>query len=264
MEKQMIKLENKIVFITGASSGFGEAIAKSFAAEGAHCILCARRSDKLKTLAESIVKKYGTKAYPVMLDVRNNHDVQSHIAALPPEWQKIDILVNNAGLSRGLDKIHEASIIDWDEMIDTNVKGLLYVSRAVIPGMVDRRCGHIINIGSIAGMDVYSAGNVYCATKHAVRALSTAMRIDLLGNNIRVTNIQPGMAETEFSKVRFHGDEDRAAQVYQNIMPLTAEDVADAVLYAVTRPAHVNISELTLTPINQASPAFVYRDDKKK
>jgi 3-hydroxy acid dehydrogenase / malonic semialdehyde reductase len=258
----MVTLKDKIVFITGASSGFGEAIAKTFSAEGAHCILCARRSDKLKTLAEQIVKKYGTKVHTVTLDVRNNKDVQSQIATLPPEWQNIDILVNNAGLSRGLDKIHEASVSDWDEMIDTNVKGLLYMSRAVIPGMVARQRGHVINIGSIAGMDVYPAGNVYCATKHAVRALSTGMRMDLLGNKIRVTNIQPGMAETEFSKVRFHGDESRAAQVYKNITPLSAEDVADTVLYAATRPAHVNISEITLTPINQASPAYVYKDEK--
>jgi 3-hydroxy acid dehydrogenase / malonic semialdehyde reductase len=257
-------MKDKIIFITGASSGFGEAIARTFAAEGAHCILCARRSDKLKALAEQIIKKYGTRVHTVTLDVRNNKDVASQIAALPPEWQNIDILVNNAGLSRGLDKIHEASITDWEEMIDTNVKGLLYVSRAVIPGIVARGGGHIINIGSIAGMDVYPSGNVYCATKHAVRALSTGMRMDLLGKNIRVTNIQPGMAETEFSKVRFHGDEDRAAQVYKNITPLSADDIADAALYAATRPAHVNITELTLTPISQASPAYIHNEKKSQ
>jgi NADP-dependent 3-hydroxy acid dehydrogenase YdfG len=182
--------------------------------------------------------------------------------SLPPEWQAIEVLVNNAGLSRGLDKLHEGNLQDWEEMIDTNVKGLLYVSRAVIPGMVKRGVGHIVNLGSIAGVEVYPGGNVYCATKFAVRALSQGMRLDLFGTPIRVTNVQPGMVETEFSMVRFHGDQARADKVYDGLQPLSPADIADAIVYATTRPPHVNIVEMLITPQAQASTTMAYREKK--
>jgi len=196
---------------------------------------------------------------PISLDVRNFNLVKSFYENLAPEWKAIDILVNNAGLARGLDKFYEGKIEDWDEMIDTNIKGLLYVSRVVVPQMVEREYGHIINIGSTAGHEPYPMGNVYVATKFAVKALSQSFRIDVLEKGIKVTSVDPGMVETEFSKVRFHGDEQRAKKVYEGLQPLTPDDVADAVIFAATRPRHVNINQIVLTPLAQASSNFVYR-----
>lgn len=254
-------IQNRIVLITGASSGIGAATAKLFAEQGAKLILAARRVDRLEQLAAPLQETYGTATYPIALDVRDRLQVETAIAALPPEWAAVDILVNNAGLSRGLHKLHEGSIQDWDEMIDTNLKGLLYVTRAVLPGMVNRDRGHVINLGSIAGHQTYPNGNVYCATKAAVRALSEGLKMDLLGTPVRVTSIDPGLVETEFSDVRFRGNLDRAKQVYQGMMPLTPEDVADAILFCATRPPHVNISEMLLMPTDQSSSTLVHRRD---
>lgn len=193
-------------------------------------------------------------------DVRDRVQVESVLAALPHDWQAIDILINNAGLSRGLNKLHEGDVRDWEEMIDTNLKGLLYVTRAVVPGMVARGCGHVVNLGSIAGHQTYPQGNVYCGTKAAVRAISEGLKIDLLGTPVRVTSIDPGMVDTEFSTVRFHGDTTRAAKVYEGLTPLTAEDIAETIFFCLTRPAHVNISEILLVPIAQATPTLVHRE----
>ncbi len=256
----MPSIPDQVAFITGASSGIGFSCAKLFAREGARLILCARRQDRLKELSAYLKDRFGTAVYYFELDVRNCKSVENRIKSLPEEWQKIDILVNNAGLSRGLDKLHKADINDWEEMIDTNIKGLLYVSRAVIPGMVKRGSGHIVNIGSIAGHEVYPGGNVYCATKHAVDAITKGMQIDLVDTPIRVSTVDPGMVETEFSIVRFHGDKQRAAQVYRGLSPLTPYDIAEAILFCVTRPQHVNIHQLRIMPTAQASATIAHRD----
>jgi len=252
-------MKNKIVFVTGASSGIGRACARAFAREGASLLLAARRADRLKKLAESLAAEFGASALPFALDVRDQAAVARAVGGLPDDWQAVDVLVNNAGLSRGLDKFQDGLLSDWEEMIDTNVKGLLYVSRAVLPGMVTRGRGHVINIGSIAGHEIYPAGNVYCASKFAVKALSRGLRLDLCGTNVRVSTVDPGMVETEFSEVRFHGDKTRAAGVYLGFMPLAPEDVAEAVLFCATRPAHVNISEVIVMPTAQASTMLVHR-----
>ncbi len=246
-------LKDTTIMITGASAGIGEACARTFAREGARLILAARRADRLESLAASLKAAHRTSCLTIRLDVRDRIAVDAAVAGLPPDWRAIDVLVNNAGLSRGLDKLQEGDFRDWEEMIDTNVKGLLWVSRAVIPGMVQRDRGHVINIGSIAGHQVYSAGNVYCATKHAVRALNQGLRLDLLGTRVRCSTVDPGMVETEFSEVRFHGDAERAAAVYRNFPPLKAEDIAEAVLFCVTRPPHVNIQEMVVMPMDQAA-----------
>ncbi|UCD95369.1 MAG: SDR family oxidoreductase [Candidatus Zixiibacteriota bacterium] len=255
----MTAIKGKIALVTGASAGIGYACAKVFAREGARLILAARRADRLKRFAENLKKKHGTDSYLFMLDVRDQKAVEAKIKGLPAKWQKIDILINNAGLSRGLSKIHEAELLDWEEMIDTNVKGLLYVSRAVIPGMVKRKKGHIINIGSIAGHEVYPGGNVYCATKHAVDALTKGMQIDLVDTPIRVSTVDPGMVETEFSMVRFRGDKNQASAVYKGLKPLTGEDIAEGILFCVTRPPHVNIHQLSIMPTAQASATIAHR-----
>lgn len=247
------------VLITGASAGIGEATARAFAAAGARLILAARRTDRLTTLASELTAEHGTAIHIVPLDVRNAGVVTRMLEDLPAAWAEIDVLVNNAGLSRGLEKVHEGSIQDWDEMVDTNIKGLLYVTRAVLPGMVARGRGHVINLGSIAGHEVYPGGAVYCATKHAVGAITRGLRIDLLGTAVRVTTVDPGMVETEFSLVRFHGDSERAGKVYDGVQPLTAEDVADAILYAATRPPHVNVDEILVMATAQASASRVHR-----
>lgn len=257
----MTSLKNKTIFITGASSGFGMAAAQAFAKKGARLIVAARRIDRLKTLASELKKKYGTDIKALKLDVRKSGEVTKTVKALTGKWRSIDILVNNAGLSRGLDKLHEGSIQDWEEMIDTNVKGLLYVSREVIPLMVKNNSGHIINIGSIAGHEVYPKGNVYCASKHAVDAITKGMRIDLVDTNIRVTTIDPGLAETEFSMVRFRGNVNKAKAVYTGIKPLSAIDVADAIIYAATRPQNVVVAEMILLPNKQGSSMVVHRDN---
>jgi 3-hydroxy acid dehydrogenase / malonic semialdehyde reductase len=253
-------LSDNIAFITGASSGIGLATARAFAAQGARLLLAARRQDRLQ--AERKTLTGAADVHTMQLDVTDHTAVERAIGALPDEWKAISILVNNAGLSRGLDKVYEGKRQDWEEMIDTNVKGLLYVTRAVVPGMVERGRGHIVNLGSTAGRMTYPNGAVYCATKAAERSITEGLREDLLGTPLRVTTIDPGMVETEFSEVRFRGDKARAAKVYENITPLTPEDVADAILYAVTRPAHVNISEVLLTPVAQANSLLFHRSSK--
>jgi 3-hydroxy acid dehydrogenase / malonic semialdehyde reductase len=254
----MLSLQNKIILITGASSGIGAACAKVFADAGARLILASRRIEKLQQLATTLQLTSQT-SYLVQLDVRDRIAVESAISTLPSQWSDIDILINNAGLSRGLDKLHEGNYSDWEEMIDTNIKGLLYLTRYVVPGMVQRGNGHIVNIGSIAGHQTYPGGNVYCATKAAVKAISEGLKQDLLGTPIRVTSVDPGMVETEFSQVRFHGDTQRAEKVYQGITPLTADDIADTIFFCATRPKHVNINEVILMPVDQSSATLVNR-----
>jgi len=249
----------KTVLVTGASSGIGQACARAFAGRGARLIIAARRADRLRLLATELKRAHRADVRALTLDVRDHRQVIKTIGGLPIRWREIDILVNNAGLSRGLEKLYEGHLRDWEEMIDTNIKGLLYVTRAVLPGMVARNRGHIVNIGSIAGHEIYPAGNVYCATKHAVRALNKAMRMDVFGTGIRVTAIDPGMVETEFSLVRFHGDRERADKVYQGARPLSAADVAEAVVWACDRPAHVNIEDMVIMPTGQASATMVNR-----
>ncbi|MBD2244518.1 SDR family oxidoreductase [Nostoc sp. FACHB-888] len=255
----MTSLQNQIILITGASSGIGTACAKIFAGAGAKLILAARRLERLQQLADTLSKDFSIEIHLLQLDVRDRNAVESAISSLPSDWSNIDILINNAGLSRGLDKLHEGSFQNWEDMIDTNVKGLLYVSRYVVPGMVSRDRGHVVNLGSIAGHQTYPGGNVYCATKAAVRAISEGLKQDLLGTRVRVTSVDPGMVETEFSEVRFHGDAERAKKVYQGVMPLTADDVADVIFFCVTRSPHVNINEVVLMPVDQASATLVNR-----
>ena len=258
----MLQLKNKTVFITGASSGIGKACAKLFAKEKANLILAARRIDRVKNLAKRLEKENKIKTKCIKLDVRNYEQVESTIASLESNWKKIDVLINNAGLSRGLDKIYEGKKEDWDEMIDTNIKGLAFVTRHVIPLMVKRKSGHIINIGSTAGHEVYPGGNIYAATKFAVKALSQSTRLDVLDKGIKVTSIDPGMVETEFSIVRFRGNKERAKSVYKGLKPLSPKDVAETALFCSTRPNHVNINEVILTPLAQASSTQVYRKEK--
>lgn len=252
-------LAHQTVLITGASSGIGAACARQLAATGARLILAARRLEPLQTLAAELQQQHAAEVLTVGLDVRQPKAVGEAIATLPDPWQAIDILINNAGLSRGLDKQYEAPLDDWEAMIDTNIKGLLYVTRAVVPGMVARGRGHVVNVGSIAGRQTYPGGSVYCATKAAVRSLSEGLKLDLLGTPVRVTNIDPGLVETEFSVVRFGGDRDRAQGVYQGMTPLTGDDVADVIVFAVTRPPHVNVSDLLLLPTDQSSMFHVHR-----
>jgi len=246
-------LKNKITFITGASAGIGEACAHAFAREGSHLILAARREDKVEALGAALSAEYGIKTHCMKLDVRHREEVNAAVEGLPAAWAEIDILINNAGLSRGLDKVHEAYHLDWDEMIDTNIKGLLWVSRAVMPGLVERDRGQVINIGSIAGRQVYAGGNVYCATKHAVRAITQGMRIDLVGTRVKCSSVDPGMVESEFSEVRFRGDKARAEPVYQNFPSLQPVDIAETVLFCATRPPHVNIQDVLVMPQDQAA-----------
>lgn len=255
----MTSLENQIILITGASSGIGTACAKIFAGAGAKLILAARRLERLQELADTLSQEFSVEIHLLQLDVRDRIAVESAISTLPPSWSDIDILINNAGLSRGLDKLHEGNFQDWEEMIDTNIKGLLYLSRYVVPGMVSRDRGHVVNLGSIAGHQTYPGGNVYCATKAAVRVISEGLKQDLLGTPVRVTSVDPGMVETEFSEVRFHGNIERANKVYQGVTPLTADDVADVIFFCVTRSPHVNINEVVLMPVDQASATLVNR-----
>ena len=260
----MVDLKNKTVLITGASSGIGLACAEAFARQGARLVLSARRKERLDALAQELKKKHGTETLTIQLDVRNQPAVEKAFQTLPSGWQDVEVLVNNAGLSRGLDKLYEGKLDDWEEMIDTNVKGLLYVSRAVIPGMVTRGKGTIINLGSIAGHEVYPGGNVYCASKHAVDALTKGLRLEMVDTPIRVCTVDPGLVETEFSIVRFRGNEQRAKAVYQNLTPLSPADVADAVLYCAMAPPHVQIAEIIILPTNQASTTLVHRTPSAK
>ncbi len=255
----MGKLTGKTVFITGASSGIGEACARAFAGEGARLLLAARRKSRLDELTPEFMQAGAASVHSLELDVREAAKVEASVAGLPTDWRAIDVLINNAGLSRGLDKLYEGKTEDWDEMIDTNVKGLLYVTRAVVPGMVERGSGHVVNLGSTAGEITYPKGAVYCATKAAERAINDGLRQDVLGTPVRVTSVDPGMVETAFSEVRFRGDTERAAKVYQGVTPLTPEDVADAILWAVTRPAHVNIARIVMTPVDQANSLLFNR-----
>jgi len=250
-------LNNKITFITGASAGIGYACAEAFANSGSDLVLIARRKDRIATLAKELKEKYGTQYYLIEADVRDYSVLKSAFETMPDEWKRCDILINNAGLARGLSKIQDGDLNDWEEMIDTNIKGVLYTSRIILPWMVAQKSGMVINIGSIAGREVYPMGNVYCATKHALKALSQAMTIDLNGTGVRVCNIDPGLVETEFSKVRFHWDYERAEKVYQGYEPLIAEDIADIALFAATRPARVMIQDIMVTPTAQASATVI-------
>jgi NADP-dependent 3-hydroxy acid dehydrogenase YdfG len=259
-----MKLDGSVVFITGASAGIGEASAFAFAAEGAKLLLAARRVDRLEAMRAKLMEAGAKGVHAIGMDVRDNAAVEEAVRNLPEEWRAIDVLVNNAGLSRGLDKLYQGKVEDWDEMIDTNVKGLLYVTRAVVPGMVERGRGHVINMGSTAGEMTYPNGAVYCASKAAERAINDGLRQDVLGTPVRVTSIDPGMVETDFSLVRFHGDENRAEKVYQGLTPLKPEDVADAIVWAATRPAHVNIARVVMTPIDQANSLLFNRDSPSR
>ena len=251
----------KIVMITGATSGFGEATAHEFAKNGYDLIITGRRKERLDALADELAKKYGAEVFALNFDVRNNAETQKSIYGLPAKWQNIDVLVNNAGLASGFGPVQDGNTDDWDKMIDTNVKGLLYVTRCVAPMMIKNKKGHIINIGSTAGKEAYLNGNVYCATKFAVDALTKSMRIDMLPHGIRVSSVCPGMAETEFSVVRFHGDKDKAKNVYNGLQPLTAIDIADVIYFVASRPANVNISDIVVTPLAQANTNNIFRKE---
>lgn len=250
---------NKITLITGATSGIGLACAHIFAKQKHDLIITGRRTDRLKKIASELAKEYGVETLPLSFDVRQRNAVEQAIENLPEKWKKIEILVNNAGLAAGLNPLQEGSINDWEQMIDTNVKGLLYISRMVAPLMIANKKGHIINIGSIAGKEVYPSGNVYCGTKHAVDAITKGMRTDLVQHGIKVTQIAPGAVETEFSMVRFKGDKELADKVYQGYKPLMPEDVAEVVFYSTSLPAHVNINDLVIMPTAQASATVTYK-----
>jgi NADP-dependent 3-hydroxy acid dehydrogenase YdfG len=254
-----LSLKNKTVLITGASSGIGKATAHAFAVEGARVLLTARRLEHLQSQVEGLKQAGAADVHVVPLDVTVRSSVGALLSDLPGTWKDIDILVNNAGLSRGLDKVYEGKPDDWVQMIETNVMGLLYVTRAIVPGMVERGHGHVVNLGSTAGELTYPKGAVYCASKAAERSINDGLRMDLLGTPVRVTSIDPGMVETAFSEVRFYGDKERAAKVYEGLTPLTPEDVADAIVWAVTRPAHVNIARVLLTPVDQANSLLFNR-----
>lgn len=251
---------SKIALITGATSGIGKAIAYAIAKEGFDLIITGRRKELLDSLTKSLQNEFSINVLPLNFDVRSSSLVQEHLSNLPKNWRNIDVLINNAGLAVGMDPVDKGSFEDWDRMIDTNVKGLLYVSRIVSEFMTEREKGHIINIGSIAGKSVYPNGNVYCATKHAVDALSRAMSQDLYKHNIKVSQVCPGMAETEFSQVRFKGNSELASNVYKGFTPLKPEDIAEVVRYIIMAPAHVNISDLVIMPTAQASATMIKKD----
>lgn len=247
---------NKIVLITGATSGIGEACAHKFAAAGNHLIITGRRADRLHKLQQELESAFSIKVLPLVFDVQDRNAVMENLGKLPAEWQNIDILINNAGLAAGRDLFEEADLNDWETMLNTNVHGLIYVTKAILPFMIAQKKGHIINMGSIAGKEVYEKGNVYCASKFAVDALSKGMRIDLLKHHIKVTCIHPGAVETEFALVRFKGDETKAAATYDGIVPLTASDIADTIFYCAQLPAHVCINDLVITCTQQANAYY--------
>ena len=256
----MQQFKGKTVFISGASSGIGKSCAEAFAYAGARLILCARSIDKIKALSGKLKDLYQTDSIAIELDVSNRAAVNAAIDMLPEEWKRIDILVNNAGGALGLEKLYEGNPEDWDTMIDTNIKGLLYLTRKIVPLMLEYQLnGHVVNIGSIAGIHAYPNGAVYCATKSAVHFISDGLRMDVVDTPIRVTNIQPGMTETNFSNVRFHGDEKKAAAVYAGITPLTPEDIANIAVYVTSAPAHVQICEVTVTPTHQATGNVIHK-----
>lgn len=255
-------LKDKTVFISGASSGIGRACAEAFAQAGAKLILSARNIDKIREISDNLKAQHQTDIFSLELDVRDKQAVNERIDSLPQDWQEIDILINNAGLALGLDKVHEGVLSDWDAMIDTNIKGLLYLTRKIVPSMLSRQQGgHVVNIGSIAGIHTYPGGAVYSATKAAVRFISDGLRMDVVDTPIRVTNIQPGMVHTNFSVVRFHGDQEKADDVYAGITPLAPIDIADVVVYVTSVPAHVQICEVTVTPTHQATGRVIYKEE---
>ena len=259
----MISLKNKTVLISGASSGIGQACAERFAAAGANLILFARNVAKLEAIAAELAQRHQIETLVHRLDIRDRNAVAELIDSLPERWRRVDILVNNAGLALGLEKLQEGDVEEWDVMLDTNVKGLLYLTRKVVPLMIEQEIdGQVINIGSIAGIHAYAGGGVYCASKAAVKFISDALRMDVVDKPIRVTNIQPGMVETNFSLVRFSGDQAKADSVYEGIKPLTANDIADIVFYAASVPPHVQICEVTVTPTHQATGGVVHRKKK--
>jgi NADP-dependent 3-hydroxy acid dehydrogenase YdfG len=243
---------SKIALITGATAGIGEACARLFAQQKYNLILTGRRTERLSVLADDLITKYGIQVKFLTMDVRNKEEV-AILETLSEDWKKVDVLINNAGLSQGMDPINAGSTADWEVMIDTNIKGLLYVTKVVSNWMIKHKSGHIVNLGSIAGKETYLNGNVYCATKHAVDSLNKAMRIDLLPHKIKVTGVHPGAVDTEFSQVRFHGDQERAKKVYEGYEPLHAQDIAETIWFAVSRPAHVNINDMIIMPSAQAS-----------
>ena len=253
-------MKDKVVLITGATAGIGEACAHKFAAAACRLIITGRREDRLQHLEKLLKEQYGIEVLVRCFDVRNREETLQQLNNLPGAFEQVDVLINNAGLASGFGPIQDGDFEDWDRMIDTNVKGLLNVSKAIMQGMVARKRGHIINIASIAGKEAYPNGNVYCASKHAVDALSKTMRIDLLPHGIRVTNIAPGMAETEFSLVRFHGDADRAANVYKGIEPLTGKDIAEVVFFTAALPENINLNDIVITPRFQANATQAIRN----
>ncbi len=257
----MESLKDRIVFITGATEGIGKACAIAFAKEGAKLVLTARRINVLNDIAENIRNKFNAEVHAVKMDVQNFDEVSWTINSLPEEWKNIDILLNNAGLARGFNKIHEDDKENWDSMIDTNIKGLLYVTKEIVKGMNARNYGHVINIGSTAGHMSYSGGGVYCATKFAVRAITDALRLDVLSKQIRVSSVDPGAVETNFSNIRFDGDTGKAKNVYRGMTPLNGDDIAEAVIFCATRPPHANINEMIITPTVQANSFFVHREE---
>jgi len=256
----MTSLKSKIVFITGTSSGIGKACAESFAQEAANLIISSRRKNLIDELAKSFSETYKINVLPLQLDIRDRNAVGNAINNLDEPWKNIDILVNNAGLARGMNKLYEDDIDGWEEMIDTNIKGLLYVTRAIVPGMVERKRGHVINIGSIAGHETYPGGGVYCATKYAVNSITKSLRMDVLDKGIRVSTVDPGMVETNFSNVRYYGDKEKAKNTYKGLTPLTGKDVAEAVVFCASRPPHANINEIIIMPSVQANTFIAYRE----
>lgn len=252
-------MKNKITLITGSTDGIGKACANKFASAGARLILNGRNPEKLQTLKQELTEKYAVEVFPLLFDVRDRNAASQAIESLPTEWQSVDVLINNAGLVLGVDKEHEGNLDDWEIVIDTNIKGLLTVTRLVVPIMIKQGKGHIINIGSIAGDAAYPGGSVYCATKSAVKALSDGLRIDLVDTPLRVTNIKPGLVETHFSITRFHGDKTKAGAVYEGLKPLTGEDIAETIFFAASAPEHVQIAEMLVVPVNQATATITYR-----
>jgi len=250
-----------IALVTGATSGFGKAIAETFAQHGYDIIITGRREERLNSLKDQLESNAGCEVLTLCFDVRDQDVTLQTLSNLPNRWQNVEVLVNNAGLASGMDTIQDGDLEDWNRMIDTNVKGLLYVSKAILPGMTKRGKGHVINIGSTAGKEVYSKGNVYCASKHAVDAITKGMRIDTLGTGVKVTQIAPGAAETEFSEVRFHGDKDKAKSVYNGYQPMTAEDIASVTYYVTTLPPHLCINDLVLTSLSQANSFYIHREN---
>jgi NADP-dependent 3-hydroxy acid dehydrogenase YdfG len=253
----------KIAFVSGATSGFGRAIALRLGKLGYRLVITGRRGERLQQLAQQLKEKYAIDVFSLCFDIRDKSACEQAIQSLPEDFQKIDLLVNNAGLAAGASSFEESDMADFEQMVDTNIKGLLFITKLIVPGMVERKSGHIINISSIAGIEVYPGGSVYCATKHAVNAITKGLRIDLVKYGIKVSSISPGMAETEFSLVRYHGDAEKAKAVYSGLVPLNAEDIADAVEFIITRPKHVSINDIQINPAQQANTYISFRNEQK-